>query len=322
MQKPYLVKSLAEFGKIFHVPVAHPQIGVFDMVKSDTFAPCCHMCAFNALCLRKSSGYPFLYGDETYRFRNGSVIVMAPLQMAGPRKPDAPSIAMSSRVLLWTNDVFHGTRVSQMYTDYNFLSYRSNSSLDLNDQERKRIEEYMDKLEALIAEQKEDTNIIEASLLVSNILDVCLRTFKRQYNLFCQEPSGILSKTEHYLLNYFCRGKSLKQGMLKVSDIAEYCGVHENYYGTRFYQLTGIHVKDYIRFWMINEAKTRLASGWVSVESVARNLGFKYTNHFATFFKKSTGMSPTAYQLSRFRELRRYRTELENRPAEKHESTS
>jgi len=290
----------------------YSRIGVFDMGQVKHFVPMFHMYAFNSLALRKSSGPPFIYGDEAYSFRNGSVVVLAPLQVAGPSKFYATGHVPSSRVLLWTNEVFHGTRVSQMYSDYNFLSYRSNNSLDLNDQERKRIEDYMDNLEALIAERKENTNIIAASILVSNILDVCLKTFKRQYNLFSQEPSGILSNTEHYLYNYFFRWKEPKQGMLRVSDIAKQCGVNETYYGARFYQLTGIHVKDYIRYWMINEAKSRLASGWVSVESVARTLGFKYANHFATFFKKSTGMSPTDYQLSRFRELRRYRTELEH----------
>lgn len=310
-QKVYHIKSVPEFASYFRQPLYHPMIGVYDMSGVGSIVPRCHLYFFNLLALRKRSGEPFLYGDETYHYRNGSMVAIAPLQLAGPTKIYTTGYTPSSRVLIWDNELFYGTRMGQMYFDYQFFSYRSNNSLDLTDEEREQVELYMDRLENMLKRQGERANMVVMSHIVANILDMCMNTFKRQMSLFCVEPSGILSATERYILDYFHNGLAAKHGLPRVADIANACGMHENYYGARFYKLTGLHVKDFIHFWMMNSAKTRLASSWVSIESVAKSQGFMYQNHFATFFKKLAGISPTEYQLKRFRELRLCRTELE-----------
>ncbi len=305
------IKSISDFANHFRQPLYHPLIGVYDMSKVGSIVPSNHLYFFNSLALRKRSGEPFLYGDETYHFRNGSIVAIAPLQLAGPTKIYTTGYAPSSRVLVWDNELFHGTRLGQMYFDFMFFSYRSNNSLDLTDEDRVRVEQCMDRLENMLQAKGEKANIIQMSRIVATIMDMCLNTFKRQMSLFCVEASGILSVTERYILDYFHNGLAVKYGLPRVADIANACGLHENYYGARFYDLTGLHVKEYIQFWMMNSAKTRLASGWVSIENVAKTLGFMYQNHFASFFKKQAGISPTEYQLKRFRELRLCRTELE-----------
>lgn len=306
------IKSISEYANHFRLPLYHPLIGVFDMSRVGSLVPTYHLYYFNHLALRKMSGAPFLYGDETYHYRNGSVVAISPLQLAGPTKVYATGYSPSSRVLTWDNDLFHGTRVGQMYFDYTFLSYRSNNSLDLSDEDRVKVEVCMDKLEELLKSKGEKANLLLISRYVAEIMDMCMNTFKRQMNLFCKESDGILATTERFVYEYFHDGSAQKFGLPRVADMAKACGMHENYYGARFYKLTGLHVKDYVQFWMVNIAKMRLANGWASIESVAKSVGFTYQNHFATFFRKMVGISPSDYQLQRFRQLRYSRTELEN----------
>lgn len=309
MSNVIMVKTIEDFANIWNLPLYHPLMGVYDMRNAQSRVPHNHMYSFNMLLLRNSSGHPFLYGDESYSYRNGSVIAICPYQLAGPLRGYTGEYKPSGRVLIWSNDMFHGTRVSQMYSDYHFFSYRSNTSLDVNDAERSMILTNMDRLDAMLKEHGPDVNIIESAQILSEILDVCMKTFKRQIDTFCREPSGLLSMTEYFLLKYFKGGLAAKLGLLRVSHLARACGLDESYYGTRFHQLTGVYAKEYIQFWMMNAAKIRLASGWADLEAIAKALGFTHPNHFSTFFKSMTGMTPSEYRMNRFRKLRLHRTE-------------
>ncbi|MBQ7182064.1 MAG: helix-turn-helix transcriptional regulator [Bacteroidaceae bacterium] len=205
--------------------------------------------------------------------------------------------------------MFHGTRVSQMYFDYLFFSYRSNTSLDVNDAERALVVSRISSLDAQLKERGRDVNIIESAQILSDILDVCMKAFKRQIDLFCVEPRGLLSMTEFYLFSYFKEGRAARNGLPRVADLARACGLDESYYGTRFHQLTGLYVKEFIQLWMLDTAKNRLTSGWAGLDVISKGLGFSYPNHFSTFFKSMTGMTPSEYRMSRFRQLRLHRTE-------------
>ena len=304
-----LIKTIGDFSNRWNLPSYHPLIGVFDMRKTQSRVLHNHMFCFNMLVLRNSSGHPFLYGDESYSYRNGSIVALAPYQLAGPLRGYNNEYKPSGRILAWSNDMFHGTRVSQMYFDYLFFSYRSNSSLDVNDEERSRIVEDMDRLDAMLKTQGPDVNIIECAQILSDILDICMKTFKRQLDFYSMKPRGLLSITEYYLLTYFKRGKAAKQGLPRVSNIARACGLDEAYYGARFHHLTGIYVKEYIQLWMTDMAKFRLTNGWASLDTISKSLGFGYPNHFSTFFKSMTGITPTEYRMNRFRVLRLHRTE-------------
>ena len=312
MANTLVLESITEYATLMHLPLYHPDIAVFDMSKVGPIVPVRHVHKFNTLVLRKTSGKPFLYGDGTYRYRNGSVLAISPMQMAGPSKAYMKGYTPTGRVLAWSNDMFHGTRVGQMYFDYLFLSYRSNSSLDVNDQERTIIERNLNLLNTMLEERGKDVNILLAARLVSEILDTCMTTFKRQYDLYCKSPIGLLSRVESYVYRWFYKGLAKKHGQPRVSDLARECGLNSSYFGDRFRQLTGVSVKEYINFWTIEAAKEILSNGWTSLSDVACLVGFRRENHFSAYFKKATGMTPSEYQTNRFRLLRFCRTEIED----------
>ena len=57
---------------------------------------------------------------------------------------------------------------------------------------------------------------------------------------------------------------------------------------------TGDTASNYIRQYIIQKAKNKLASG-ASASQVAYDLGFDYPQHFSRLFKKYTGYTPTGY---------------------------
>ena len=70
-----------------------------------------------------------------------------------------------------------------------------------------------------------------------------------------------------------------------------------NYIGDLIKKTTGDTANNYIRQYIVQEAKNQLASG-TGVAQVAYSLGFEYSQHLSRMFKKQTGMTPSEYCLS------------------------
>ncbi len=62
------------------------------------------------------------------------------------------------------------------------------------------------------------------------------------------------------------------------------------------YATSGHHAGEWIRNYVILEAKVLLKSGQYTVQQVAERLNFPNQSFFGTYFKKETGYSPRAYQ--------------------------
>lgn len=62
-----------------------------------------------------------------------------------------------------------------------------------------------------------------------------------------------------------------------------------------FKQETGTSIMTYFKNIKIDTAKEWLADHQKSITEIANQLGFSSSHHFSTAFKKSTGLSPTAY---------------------------
>jgi len=85
-------------------------------------------------------------------------------------------------------------------------------------------------------------------------------------------------------------GESLK--LKKPSDFAEEIAVHVNHLNAAVQEITGRSTRDHIAERMISESKALLYFSDWSVADIAYSLGFDYPNHFNTFFKKHTGITP------------------------------
>ncbi len=84
--------------------------------------------------------------------------------------------------------------------------------------------------------------------------------------------------------------------LLHVNDYAERLHVHPNYLSDTVKQTKGKTATALIQDRMVLEAKSLLKATSLSVAEVAYALHFEDPSYFARYFKRSTGLSPTAFR--------------------------
>ena len=76
------------------------------------------------------------------------------------------------------------------------------------------------------------------------------------------------------------------------------------YFGTTVYEVTGIHVSDWIARYIVTKAKMMLQSrDDLTVAEIGHSLGFETPSDFGRYFKRQTGTSPAAYRREFIEEL-------------------
>ena len=82
---------------------------------------------------------------------------------------------------------------------------------------------------------------------------------------------------------------------LRVSDLAEMCGVSEVYFRAEFKKFYGASPLEYIKKRRIEIACQLLSTGLYNVTQVAERAGFDSISYFSAEFRRLTGMSPSQY---------------------------
>ena len=162
-------------------------------------------------------------------------------------------------------------------------------------------QEFADLGELLIAEYQSDSSYkfkIISSLMVVLLLKIKERFWQR-YNPLNESDSGsqIVITFKRNLEQHF---RDLTAGnidtLYQVKDYAEAQYLHPSYLGTVIKSKTGKSVNNWIAEKVIAEAQAILSRSHLSVQEVAYQLGYKEPGHFSRFFKKHTGVSPSAFR--------------------------
>ncbi len=85
---------------------------------------------------------------------------------------------------------------------------------------------------------------------------------------------------------------------VKISEVAERCGVSETYFRRIFTKWSGMSPIEYRNSLRIANAKSLLSRRSVSIAEVSYAVGFDDQFYFSRIFKKITGISPKDYRLS------------------------
>lgn len=86
------------------------------------------------------------------------------------------------------------------------------------------------------------------------------------------------------------------QEPLKIQDIASYVNLNRSYLSVLFKKQTGMSPLSYIQTFRVTKAKHLLESTSLSVSSIAFSCGYQKPESLIKFFKKTYGLSPTAYR--------------------------
>ncbi len=83
---------------------------------------------------------------------------------------------------------------------------------------------------------------------------------------------------------------------ITVRDIADSAGVHPVHLAREFRRFFRCSPADYIRFCRIDRARRRMLHRDISLTHVAQDVGFFDQSHFTRAFKRTTGITPTAFR--------------------------
>lgn len=289
--------SIYEYNQLLGLKTLHPLVSVIDLSKCKSMRHMRHTFGFYAVFLKEVKCGDIIYGRQKYDYQEGTVVCMAPGQVAGC-EDNGEVFQPKGKALLFHPDLIHGTSLGRHIKEYTFFSYESNEALHLSESERKV---FTDCLQQIQTELEHDVDRLSKRLITKNIellLDHCLRFYERQFVTREKVNNDILTKFENVLDNYFANKASLQNGLPTVKYCAGEVCLSPNYFGDLIKKETGHTAQEYIQSKIINISKERILDTSKSITQVAYELGFQYPQHFTRVFKKAVGMTPNAYRAS------------------------
>ena len=289
------INEANDYARDIGAPTWHPHVSV---VHYDEVGEIRHkLNRYNVYGLFLQREFPenLTYGIGRYHETSGSLLALSPGQIGG-RRDDGTRRQYSGWVLLFDAQFIQGSEIERRLADYHFFSYNTNEALFLTEEEKDVLAGLMANLYKEIQADDSQYNgqddIIRDYILL--ILDYCRRFYTRQFKEMTTAGGDILSRFQQVLIDYYNKGRQLKDGLPSVKYCASELCLSAGYFGDIVREALGESPKDYIRGFIMMRAKNLLLSG-IGVTQVSEQLGFEYPNHFTRFFKQMTGKTPSRF---------------------------
>jgi AraC family transcriptional regulator len=104
---------------------------------------------------------------------------------------------------------------------------------------------------------------------------------------------GLSVASLHRVQDYIHSNLSAAITLVELSRVA---GLSRRHFLRSFRESVGDTPLGYVRTLRIEEAKRRLSQGSQSITEVALDCGFSHAQHFATAFRRATGLTPSAFR--------------------------
>ena len=252
---------------------------------------------FYGIFLKEKIHGPLVYGRSKYDYQEGTLVFVAPGQVAGI-DDDGETIHPQGYALLFHPDLIRGTSLARRMKEYTFFSYEVNEALHMSERERQTVFNCFGEIEE---ELQHTIDNHSRSIIVSNIevlLNHCLRFYDRQFATREAINSDVLTRLETLLDGYFDTEKPVELGLPSVAWCADQLHFSANYFGDLVNKQTGKSAIEYIHFAIINKVKDRLLETNKTVSEIAYETGFQYPPHLSRLFKKVAGCTPNEYRNS------------------------
>jgi two-component system response regulator YesN len=104
------------------------------------------------------------------------------------------------------------------------------------------------------------------------------------------DPHSNIGMFEQFIRSNYMRDVSLE-------EVAEHLQLHPNYLCTLLKRKTGLTFVHYLRMVRIENAKLLMSRGPnISLEQIARSVGYENPRHFYKVFKQYVGQTPGSYR--------------------------
>ncbi|MEZ0538720.1 helix-turn-helix domain-containing protein [Fibrella arboris] len=288
-------ETISDYNVFNNHETFHPLISVIDFSKAAPRKGSGMYFGFYAILLKDVKCGDMVYGRHTYDYQEGTLVFLAPGQVAGLNS-NGETYQPKGHGLVFHTDLIHGTSLGRHMQDYTFFSYQSNEALHLSKRERELVLDFFAKIEYELqyAIDKHSKKLIVNSIEL--FLNYCVRFYDRQFITRNHVHQGILERFENLLNAYFQTDKPQTIGLPSVAYCAGELNLSANYFGDLIKKETGKTAQEYIQAKVIDVAKERIFDQSKSVSQVAYDLGFKYPQHFNRLFKQRVGQSPNEYR--------------------------
>ena len=288
-------ETINDYNVFNNNPTLHPLVSVVDLSKAAPRQGSRMYFGFYTIFLKDVKCGDLMYGRETYDYQEGTLVFLAPGQVAGVNS-HGETYQPKGYALIFHPDLIHGTSLGKHMEDYTFFSYQSNEALHISETERKIV---MDSFSKIKYELERAIDKHSKRLIVSNIelfLDYCVRFYDRQFITRDIVYKGILEKFEKLLNEYYRSEQPQNIGLPSVSYCAAELHLSPGYFGDLIKKESGKTAQEYIQCKVIDLAKEKIFEPNKTVSEIANELGFKYPQHFSRLFKQRVGYSPNEYR--------------------------
>ncbi|GAB4017167.1 helix-turn-helix transcriptional regulator [Spirosoma sp. KCTC 42546] len=289
-------ETIADYNVFNNNETLHPLVSVVDLSKADPRQGSRMYFGFYGIFLKDLKCGDLVYGRHTYDYQEGTLVFMAPGQVAGLNS-NGETYQPKGYALVFHADLIHGTPLGRHIQEYSFFGYQFYEALHLSGRERQIVMDCFSKIEYELehAIDKHSKKLIVATIEL--FLGYCTRFYDRQFITRETAHKGTLERFETLLNEYFQTDKPQTIGLPSVTYCAGELNLSANYFGDLIKKETGKTAQEYIQAKVIDLAKERIFDQSKSVSQVAYELGFKYPQHFIRLFKQRVGQSPNEYRM-------------------------
>lgn len=289
------LKTIHDYNTFLGLETLNPLVSFVDFSKVEVLPHRRKCFNFYGIFLKEKIHGPLTYGRSKYDYEEGTLVFVAPGQVAGI-DDDGFTPHPQGYALLFHPDLIRGTAFAHKMKDYTFFSYEVNEALHMSERERQTIFNCFGEI------QEELTHPIDRhsrSIILSNIevlLNHCLRFYDRQFATREAINTDVLTRFEALLSNYFDSDRPERLGLPSVAWCADQLHFSSNYFGDLVKKQTGKSAIEYIHLAVIDRVKDRLRETDKTVSEIAYEVGFQYPHHLSRLFKKVTGCTPNEYR--------------------------
>ena len=298
--EPYRIKSISEYHKILGIEgPQHPLVSVIDLAKVSPYQEKVTVIFdFYMVSLKRTENgsVKYAYGQQQYDFDEGILFFIAPNQVFS-FEPDE-DFSSSGFVLLVHPDFLWGTPFANKIKEFDFFSYAVNEALFVSENEEATLYGFIHNIEK---EYKSTIDKFSQGIIISQIeafLNYSDRFYQRQFLTRKISNHQILERLEQLLDNYFEENLQIEIGLPKVQYVADQLNISPNYLSSVLKTLSGQNTKQHIQNKIIELAKLKLSTTNLTINEIAYELGFEYSQSFSKLFKAKTNVSPLAFRAS------------------------
>lgn len=243
----------------------------------------------------KMNGATFKYGRNSYDFDVGTLVFMAPDQVASFANLEEPAEDLGWTIFFHP-DLIRKSELGKTIRNYSFFEYNTMEALHLSDKEKESLSELVVKIEVELDYNidKHSQNIIIQNL--ESILKYSHRYYDRQFYTRTNLSKDFVIRFEQFLKEYFSSSDLPNKGIPTIKQCGEALNMSGSYLSDLLKLETGSSAKDHIHSFLIEKAKNTLLNSTLSVSEIAFSLGFEYPQNFSKLFKNKVGFSPTQYR--------------------------